>query len=93
MCSRYVNVGRVHVRPNGEPLEKVDCVKGGGSLPKILSFWAKSTYRHIMVALSNVRKMFFNPQLKKCLYDKNCASGIHFYVKYYRMIQQTLAEE
>ena len=24
-CSRYVNVGRMHVRLNGEPLEEVDC--------------------------------------------------------------------
>ena len=26
-CSRYVNGGRMHVRLNGDPLEKVDCFK------------------------------------------------------------------
>ena len=27
-CSRCVNVGRMHVRLNGEPLEEVDCDNG-----------------------------------------------------------------
>ena len=31
-CSRDVNVGQMHVRVNGEPLEKVDCLKLMGSL-------------------------------------------------------------
>ena len=26
-CSRYVNVGRMQARLNGEPLEEVDCFK------------------------------------------------------------------
>ena len=26
-CSKYVNVGRMHARLNGEPFEKVDCFK------------------------------------------------------------------
>ena len=26
-CSRYINVVRMHARPNGEPLEGVDCFK------------------------------------------------------------------
>ena len=26
-CSRYVNVGQMHVTLNGEPLEEVDCFK------------------------------------------------------------------
>ena len=25
-CSRYVNMGRMQVGPNGEPLEEVDCL-------------------------------------------------------------------
>ena len=30
-CSRYGNGGCMHVRLNGEPLEKVDCLKQLGS--------------------------------------------------------------
>ena len=30
-CSRYGNVGRMHVILNGEPLEEVDCFKYLGS--------------------------------------------------------------
>ena len=30
-CSRYGNGGRMHVIPNGEPLEEVDCYKYPGS--------------------------------------------------------------
>ena len=30
-CSRYVNVGRMDERQNGEPLEEVDCFKNIGS--------------------------------------------------------------
>ena len=30
-CSRYGNVDRMHVIPNGEPLEEVDCFKYLGS--------------------------------------------------------------
>ena len=30
-CSRYVNINRIHVRLNGEPIEEVDCFKYLGS--------------------------------------------------------------
>ena len=30
-CSRYGNGGRIHVIPNGKPLEEVDCFKYLGS--------------------------------------------------------------
>ena len=26
-CLRYVNVSQMHARPNGEPLDEVDCFK------------------------------------------------------------------
>ena len=69
-CSRYVNMGRMHVRLNGEQLEEVDCSKYLGSQVTADG----GTYNQLWYKSGGVTKsMLSNRGLgintKKCLYD------------------------
>ena len=75
-CSRYGNVGRMHVILNGEPLEEVYCLKYLGSqvatdgvCERDVVHWLNEGYRAWRALQCVLSNGGFGIKAKKCLYE------------------------